>query len=128
VLAALVVLAGGNVRAQPVAPRVVKLSIHDTIQPITADYLKRGLDEAASRHADAVLISLGTPGGLLSSTREMVAAIEGSPVPVIVFIEPAGSRAGSAGFWRPRTWRRWPRARMRARRTRFSKARRWIPC
>jgi membrane-bound serine protease (ClpP class) len=99
VLAALVVLAGGSVRAQPVGPLVVKLSIHDTIQPITADYLKRGLDEAASRHADAVLVSLGTPGGLLSSTREMVAAIEGSPVPVIVFIEPAGSRAGSAGFF-----------------------------
>ena len=80
-------------------PLVVKLSIHDTIQPITADYLKRGLDEAAARHAEAVVVSLGTPGGLLSSTREMVAAIEGSPAPVIVFIEPAGSRAGSAGFF-----------------------------
>jgi len=94
------------VRAQsPVGPAgaatttVVKLTIHDTIQPITADYLKRGLDEAAREHAQAVLISLGTPGGLLDSTREMVAAIEASPVPVIVFIEPSGSRAGSAGFF-----------------------------
>ena len=57
-------------------PLVVKLTIHDTIQPITADYLKRGLDDAASRHAAAVLISMGTPGGLLDSTREMVADIE----------------------------------------------------
>lgn len=87
------------VQAQSAAPVVIKLSIHDTIQPITAEYLKRGLDEAAAKHADAVLVSLGTPGGLLTSTREMVAAIEGSPVPVIVFIEPAGSRAGSAGFF-----------------------------
>lgn len=78
---------------------VVKLSIHDTIQPITAEYLKRGLDEAASRHAEAVLISMGTPGGLLDSTREMVADIEASRVPVIIFIEPSGSRAGSAGFF-----------------------------
>jgi len=93
------ILASMRVEAQSAAPVVVKLSIHDTIQPITADYLKRGLDEAAARHAQAVLLSLGTPGGLLSSTREMVAAIEGSPVPVIVFIEPAGSRAGSAGFF-----------------------------
>ena len=80
-------------------PLVVKLSIHDTIQPITAEYLKRGLDDAAARHAQAVLISMGTPGGLLESTREMVAAIEASPVPVILFIEPSGSRAGSAGFF-----------------------------
>jgi membrane-bound serine protease (ClpP class) len=87
--------------AQPnVSPSlVVKLSIHDTIQPITAAYLKRGLDDAASRHAQAVLISMGTPGGLLDSTREMVADIEASPVPVMIFIEPSGSRAGSAGFF-----------------------------
>jgi membrane-bound serine protease (ClpP class) len=81
------------------SPIVLKLFIHDTIQPITAEYLKRGLDEAAQRHAAAVLISMGTPGGLLESTREMVADIEASPVPVIIFIEPSGSRAGSAGFF-----------------------------
>jgi membrane-bound serine protease (ClpP class) len=78
---------------------VVKLTIHDTIQPITADYLQRGLREAARIHAQAVLISMGTPGGLLESTRVMVQAIENSPVPVIVFISPTGSRAGSAGFF-----------------------------
>lgn len=78
---------------------VVKLSIHDTIQPITADYLRRGLDEAARLHASAVLISLGTPGGLLESTRVMVEAIENSPVPVVIYISPTGSRAGSAGFF-----------------------------
>jgi membrane-bound serine protease (ClpP class) len=83
-----------------VAPAVVvKLTIHDTIQPITADYLERGLREAARLHAQAVLISMGTPGGLLDSTRVMVQAIEGSPVPVILFISPTGSRAGSAGFF-----------------------------
>jgi membrane-bound serine protease (ClpP class) len=81
------------------SPLVLKLTIHDTIQPITAAYLKRGLDEAATRHAAAVLISMGTPGGLLDSTREMVADIDASTVPVLIFIEPSGSRAGSAGFF-----------------------------
>ncbi len=81
------------------AQTVVKLTLHDTVQTITADYLERGLREAAAQHADAVLLSLGTPGGLLSSTREMVSAIERSPVPVIVYIEPVGARAGSAGFF-----------------------------
>ncbi|MCU1320162.1 MAG: hypothetical protein JWP98_1680 [Edaphobacter sp.] len=81
------------------SPKVIRLTIHDTLQPITADYLQRGLDDAARQHASAVLISLGTPGGLLESTRAMVQAIENSPVPVIIFISPSGSRAGSAGFF-----------------------------
>jgi membrane-bound serine protease (ClpP class) len=80
-------------------PVVVKLTIHDTIQPITADYLQRGLDAAARLHAQAVIVSMGTPGGLLESTRVMVQAIESSPVPVVIFISPAGNRAGSAGFF-----------------------------
>jgi membrane-bound serine protease (ClpP class) len=83
----------------PSQPRVVKLTIHDTIQPITADYLQRALDEAAHQNASAVLLSLGTPGGLLDSTRAMVQAIENSPIPVIVYVSPPGSRAGSAGFF-----------------------------
>ena len=99
-LTALLCLLPISLSADPTAqPKVVKLTIHDTIQPITADYLQRGLDEAARQHAAAVLVSLGTPGGLLESTRVMVQAIENSPVPVIIFISPPGSRAGSAGFF-----------------------------
>jgi membrane-bound serine protease (ClpP class) len=78
---------------------VVKLTLHDTIQPITADYLQRGLQEAARLHAQLVIVSMGTPGGLLESTRVMVQAIENSPVPVVIFISHTGSRAGSAGFF-----------------------------
>jgi membrane-bound serine protease (ClpP class) len=85
--------------ASPTPGVVVKLTIHDTIQPITADYLQRGLRESARVHAQAVLISMGTPGGLLDSTRTMVQSIETSPVPVILYISPSGSRAGSAGFF-----------------------------
>jgi membrane-bound serine protease (ClpP class) len=85
--------------ADPTTGTVVKLTLHDTIQPITADYLQRGLQEAARLHAQLVIISMGTPGGLLESTRVMVQAIENSPVPVVIFISPTGSRAGSAGFF-----------------------------
>ncbi len=78
---------------------VLKLTLHDTIQPVSVGYLRRGLDRARDTHAAAVLISLGTPGGLLDSTREIVSAIDSSPAPVIVYIAPTGSRAGSAGFF-----------------------------
>ena len=92
-------LSPATMSAAPDTPVVVKLTLHDTIQPITADYLQRGLQEAVRQHAQLVLVSMGTPGGLLESTRVMVQGIENSPVPVVIFISPSGSRAGSAGFF-----------------------------
>jgi membrane-bound serine protease (ClpP class) len=80
-------------------PQVVVLHLDDTIQPISADYLKRGIDRAADIHAQALLVELDTPGGLLDSTRAMVGDILNSPAPVIFYIAPAGARAGSAGFF-----------------------------
>ncbi len=80
-------------------PRVILIHIDDTIQPISADYMKRGLDAAAAQHASAILIEINTPGGLLDSMRQMVSKIIASPVPVIVYVAPSGSRAGSAGFF-----------------------------
>ncbi len=80
-------------------PAVLKLTLRDTIQPVSAGYIERGLHEAAATHADAVLIVMDTPGGMLDSMRDMVQQILQSPVPVVVFVAPAGSRAGSAGFF-----------------------------
>ena len=80
-------------------PRVILIHLDDTIQPISADYLARGLDAAEVQHASAVLIEINTPGGLLDSMRQMVSKIIASPVPVIVYVAPSGSRAGSAGFF-----------------------------
>ena len=79
--------------------QVMVLDLDDTIQPISADYLKRGIDRAADAHAQALLVELNTPGGLLDSTRSMVGDILASPSPVIFYVSPAGSRAGSAGFF-----------------------------
>ena len=98
-LIALTYLLPATLSADTATPVVIKLTLHDTIRPITADYLQRGLQEAARQHAQLVLVSMGTPGGLLESTRVMVQAIENSPVPVVIFISPPGSRAGSAGFF-----------------------------
>ena len=50
-------------------------------------------------NADAVLIELNTPGGLVDSTRDIIQKILASPVPVIVYVAPAGARAASAGFF-----------------------------
>ena len=78
---------------------VLKLVVNDTIQPITEEYIARAIDEAQRRNDQAVLIVITTPGGLVESTRHIIEKITNSQVPVIVYVAPAGSRAGSAGIF-----------------------------
>ncbi len=81
------------------ASTVVKIRIDDTIQPISAEYIDRAIEQARQTNADAVLIELNTPGGLVDSTRNIIQKILASPVPVIVYVTPTGARAASAGFF-----------------------------
>jgi membrane-bound serine protease (ClpP class) len=80
-------------------PLVDRLVLDDTIQPVSAGMLSRAIDQANKDGAAALLVELNTPGGLLDSTRTMAGAILESRVPVIVYVAPAGARAGSAGFF-----------------------------
>ena len=73
------------------------VSINGTINPVTADYLRRNLHEAARDGDRLVLIEMDTPGGLDSAMRESVKDILASPVPVAVYVAPGGARAASAG-------------------------------
>jgi membrane-bound serine protease (ClpP class) len=81
------------------ANSIVKIRVDDTIQPITAEYIDRAIERARQTNADAVLIELSTPGGLLDSTRTIIQTILASPVPVIIYVAPSGARAASAGFF-----------------------------
>jgi membrane-bound serine protease (ClpP class) len=83
----------------PASAEILKVVLNDTIQPITAEYIARALDEANLRNDQAVLIEISTPGGLLDSTRKIIEKISNSPVPVILYVAPTGSRAGSAGIF-----------------------------
>jgi membrane-bound serine protease (ClpP class) len=85
--------------AIPSSAEVLKIVINDTIQPITDEFIGRALTEAKNSKADALLIEINTPGGLVDSTREIIEKIVDSPVPVIVYVTPSGSRAASAGFF-----------------------------
>jgi len=83
----------------PLSAEVLKIVVNDTIQPITEEYIARALDEAHRRNDQAVLIEINTPGGLVESTRRIIEKITTSAVPVILYVTPSGSRAGSAGFF-----------------------------
>jgi membrane-bound serine protease (ClpP class) len=78
---------------------VLKLVIDDTIQAATAERIDRALNRAATEKDDAVLIELTTPGGVMGAMQEIIQKILASPVPVIIYVTPSGSRAASAGFF-----------------------------
>ncbi len=81
------------------AQTVHALTVDGPITPAAAEYIARGLSIAREEDSEALLIRLNTPGGLLQSTRNIVSAILESPVPVVVYVTPSGSQAGSAGVF-----------------------------
>ena len=80
-------------------PHVVKLAVDGEVEPILAEYLDAGLNRAEEERANLVLITMDTPGGLSDSMEKIIQHILRSPVPVVIYVEPAGSRAASAGFF-----------------------------
>src|SRR5579864_40923 len=94
---ATIIIAPCSARGQQ--PLVEEFIFADTVQPVTAGQLDRALARANSENAAALLIDLNTPGGLVDSMRNMAGAILSSRVPVIIYVAPAGARAGSAGFY-----------------------------
>jgi membrane-bound serine protease (ClpP class) len=71
----------------------------EIINPISAEYLMNAIDRAETTGAECLIIELDTPGGLLSSTRQIVKKIMNAKVPIVVYVYPRGSRAGSAGVF-----------------------------
>jgi membrane-bound serine protease (ClpP class) len=79
--------------------KVVQLRIDGEIEPILAEYVVNGIEQAGRDHASLILITINTPGGLDTSMRAIIQAILSSPVPVVTYVIPTGSRAASAGFF-----------------------------
>lgn len=75
------------------------VNLDASINPITKDYVVRAIERANEEGAALLIIQLDTPGGLMESMRDIVEAILNSKVPIVVYVGPAGSRAGSAGVF-----------------------------
>ncbi len=92
----LMVVALGASAAQP---HVDLINIDGSINPAVDDFIRESISRAKTDDARALIIQLDTPGGLLNSTRSIVKAMLGAPVPVIVYVAPSGAGAGSAGVF-----------------------------
>ena len=75
------------------------IEIDGAIGPATARHVKEALTTAAERRAEVVILRLNTPGGLVTSMREIIADVLASPVPVIGYVAPSGAHAASAGTY-----------------------------
>jgi membrane-bound serine protease (ClpP class) len=79
------------------AAHVNAVIIDGSINPASSDHIQQAIALSEQEGALAVLIELDTPGGLLSSTKDIVQAMLNARVPVIVFVSPQGAWAASAG-------------------------------
>lgn len=79
--------------------RVLEMRVEGEITPLTAEFVTDGIAQASQTNANLVLITMNTPGGLGDSMRDIMQKILNSPVPVAVYVTPAGSHAASAGFF-----------------------------
>jgi membrane-bound serine protease (ClpP class) len=90
-------------QAQPTqsrpAQRVFLSDVSGIIGIATIRQITRAIERTAAEHGAALILRLDTPGGLVSSTREIIKAMIAAPVPVIVYVAPSGARAASAGTY-----------------------------
>jgi len=96
VLAALLITLIGS--AATARADVLELKIDDLITPAVAEVIASAVTRAEREGASALIITLNTPGGLDTSMREIIARMDSSRVPVILYVAPSGARAASAGF------------------------------
>lgn len=88
-----------TVAAEQEPPPIYVIRIEGAVSPGTAGFLHSSIEKAQEAGAQALLIELDTPGGLLQSTRTMVKDIMNAPVPVIIYVSPTGAQAASAGVF-----------------------------
>lgn len=76
---------------------VLVTTVDGPITPVVADHLLDGVERAVAENHPAYVVLLDTPGGLDQSMRDIVQSFLNAPVPVVVYVSPAGARAASAG-------------------------------
>ena len=81
------------------AGHVDVITVDGPITPVTAKIIEDAIRRAERQQAEALIIQMDTPGGLMEATWKIDKAILASEVPVVVYITPSGGRAASAGVY-----------------------------
>jgi len=99
VLGLLATAAAAPAPSPPPKPEVILARVDSVIHPVSAELIRDAIAEADRAGAAAVVIELSTPGGLMSSTREITTAMLAARTPVVVYVAPNGAQCASAGFY-----------------------------
>ena len=87
-----------RVDADSHTPReIFVVELDGAITLVTERFISRALKQAEDDGAELVVIRIDTPGGALEATRDIVADLLASEVPVVSYVAPDGARAASAG-------------------------------
>jgi membrane-bound serine protease (ClpP class) len=99
ILGTVLMLLGNRLALAQGTTHVNVATVNGVIDPITAQYVDKVIQQAEQNGAQCLVIQLDTPGGADSAMRDIVQSILSSPAPVVVYVSPAGARAGSAGVF-----------------------------
>ena len=77
--------------------KILTLKIYSSINPATLSYVTSGFEHAQKEQFDLIVIKINTPGGLVSTTKDILALFGQSEIPVLVWVTPEGASATSAG-------------------------------
>lgn len=78
-------------------PDLLMVDLEGPVTPFMQRLIERSIEQADIQNAEALIIRLDTPGGRVDTTVEIIKAIIGSEVPIIIYVWPPGGMAGSAG-------------------------------
>ena len=73
--------------------RFASITLSGTVNPIIAEHIVESIAKANDEKVQFIVIKMDTPGGMMSSMREIIQAILSSDVPVVVYTFPAGAQA-----------------------------------
>lgn len=77
--------------------KILSVTIDSSINPATYNFLATEHKRAVDEGSHAFLIKINTPGGLVTTTKDILTIMGNSSIPIIVWITPEGASASSAG-------------------------------
>ncbi|NOY78194.1 MAG: nodulation protein NfeD [Calditrichaeota bacterium] len=80
-------------------PPVYVIQVKGVINPVSAKYIVESIEKAEDAKAQCLVLELDTPGGLMTSMRQITQAFLSSKIPILVYVYPQGARAASAGVF-----------------------------
>lgn len=76
---------------------ILQLEVNSSINPATLNYFRTAYKRAQQERFDLVLITMNTPGGLVSTTKDILTLIGDADFPTAIWVRPEGASATSAG-------------------------------